>query len=46
MSNKPIRCPECYSLNLMIADAPVENEYGVGIEVFCRDCGEEWVEVE
>ena len=45
MPNYQQICPYCFSTNLGYMDNPIEGEQGLEIEVFCRDCYEDWVEI-
>lgn len=46
MPNYSNFCPNCDSINLAYSDNRVESEFGIEYEAWCRDCGEEWVEIE
>lgn len=45
MNNYQDTCPFCDSWNLGYMDNPRQSEQGLEFEVFCRDCGQDWVDI-
>lgn len=39
-------CPFCDSLNVRVGDLIKDLEDSIEFTVFCRDCGEDWNELE